>query len=174
MVTDIYVMTKYWYFVVLVVLWIVFISVIISKKYLNSSKISFFKIYIAPIVLLLFGIDKVVHFSHFLLAILLFLLTTILFSFIGARLSYDFQNFIYSNDQIKFTGGKYAIVLMLANVIVMLLLNFHSLVNPMTYNSWQYLIIYSLLGGAVKGLLVGQSINMWWHITFLKLKKDRH
>lgn len=69
-------------------------------------------------------------------------------------------------------GGTYSIFLMLANIFIMLLLSFHSFVNPIAYHSFQYMIVYATLGGSVKGLLIGQSVNMWWHLKALKLKKS--
>ncbi|UUE16965.1 hypothetical protein LQZ13_05535 [Leuconostoc mesenteroides] len=169
---DIFTLAQYWYIVLLIVIWIVFVSSLLSKKYLSGSKISLFKIYVAPILFLIFGIDKLVNFNHLLVAITFFLFITTLFSFIGAHLAYKLQFFHYHDNQLKFIGGAYGIFLMLTNIIIMLLLNFHSLVNPLSYNSWQYLIVYTLFGGSVKGLLIGQSVNIWWHVNFLKSKND--
>lgn len=169
---DINTLIEYWYIVLLVGAWIAFISTLLTKKYLSSRRLGALKVYVAPILLLLFGLNKMTHFKYLLPTIILFVFMIILFGFIGAHWSYKLQQFYYYNNKTEMVGGTYSIFLMLANIFIMLLLSFHSFVNPIAYHSFQYMIVYATLGGSVKGLLIGESVNMWWHVKALKLKKS--
>lgn len=82
---DINTLIQYWYIVLLVGAWIAFISTLLTKKYLSSRRLGALKVYVAPILLLLFGLDKTTHFKYLLPAIILFVFMVILFGFIGAH-----------------------------------------------------------------------------------------
>ncbi|KRK68190.1 hypothetical protein [Lentilactobacillus buchneri] len=100
----------------------------------------------------------------------IFLVIIVLASFFGAHLAYKYQSFFWRENQIKMIGGKYAISLMIMNVIVILLINFHGWVNPESYETWSYTLTYAITSAIVKGLLIGQSVNMWWHLKVLPKK----
>ncbi|GEP23928.1 hypothetical protein [Lentilactobacillus diolivorans] len=156
-----------WYIALAVVLWLTFVTIFVSKRYLSSSPVSWAKLYLTPILFIVFGIEKIVRFQHLAATLAIFLVIILLASFLGAHLAYKFQAFFSEDNQIKMIGGKYAISLMIMNVIVMLLINFHGWVNPQSYETWSYTLTYAITSAIVKGLLIGQSVNMWWHLRVL-------
>jgi hypothetical protein len=170
MKNDVLTIMHGWYIALGVVLWLTFITIFASKHYLNSSPVSWIKLYLTPILFIAFGIEKIGHFKHLPVALTIFLVIILLTSFLGARFAYKYQSFFYQDNQIKMIGGKYAISLMIVNVIVMLLINFHGWVNPQSYETWSYTLTYATTSAIVKGLLIGQSINMWWHLKLLPKK----
>lgn len=170
MKNDILTIMRNWYIALGVVLWLTFVTIFVSKRYLNSSPVSWVKLYLTPIIFIAFGIEKIDHFQHLAAALTIFLVIILLASFLGARLAYKHQAFFSQNNQIKMIGGKYAISLMIMNVIVMLLINFHGWVNPQSYATWSYTLTYATTSAIIKGLLIGQSINMWWHLELLPKK----
>ncbi|MFT8401209.1 MAG: hypothetical protein ABF679_08115 [Lentilactobacillus diolivorans] len=156
-----------WYIALAVVLWLTFVTIFVSKRYLSSSPVSWAKLYLTPILFIVFGIEKIIRFQHLAATLIIFLVIILLASFLGAHLAYKFQVFFSEDNQIKMIGGKYAISLMIMNVIVMLLINFHGWVNPQSYETWSYTLTYAITSAIVKGLLIGQSVNMWWHLKVL-------
>ncbi len=167
MENDFLTVTHYWYIALAIGLWLTFVTTFVSKRYLNSSPISWAKLYLTPILFVAFGIEKISRFRHLTLTLSVFLVVILLASFLGAHIAYQHQAFFSQDDQLKMIGGKYAIALMIMNVVVMLLVNFHGLVNPKSYQTWSYALTYAIAGGIIKGLLIGQSINMWWHLKGL-------
>ncbi len=156
-----------WYIALAVVLWLTFVTIFVSKRYLSSSPVSWAKLYLTPILFIVFGIEKIVRFQHLAATLTIFLVIILFASFLGAYLAYKFQAFFSEDNQIKMIGGKYAISLMIMNVVVMLLINFHGWVNPQSYETWSYTLTYAITSAIVKGLLIGQSVNMWWHLKVL-------
>ncbi|MCV3741535.1 hypothetical protein OF387_09845 [Lentilactobacillus hilgardii] len=167
MVQDFLTITHYWYIALGVIVWLTLVTTFVSKRYLNSSPISWAKLYLTPILFIIFGVEKIVRFQHLAATLLIFLVLIVLASFLGAHLAYRYQAFFYQKNQVKMIGGKYAIFLMIMNVIVMLIINFHGWVNPQSYDAWSYTLTYAITSAVVKGLLIGQSVNMWWHLKIL-------
>lgn len=170
MKNDVLTIMHGWYIALGVVLWLTFVTIFVSKRYLNSSPVSWAKLYLTPILFIVFGIEKIVRFQHLATTLTIFLVIIMLASFLGAHLAYKYQSFFSQDNQIKMIGGKYAIGLMIMNVIVMLLINFHGWVNPQSYETWSYTLTYAITSAIVKGLLIGQSVNMWWHLKVLPKK----
>lgn len=170
MKNDILTIMHGWYIALGVVLWLTLVTIFVSKRYLSSSPVNWAKLYLTPILFIVFGIEKIVRFRHLAATLTIFLVIIVLASFFGAHLAYKYQSFFWRENQIKMIGGKYAISLMIMNVIVMLLINFHGWVNPESYETWSYTLTYAITSAIVKGLLIGQSVNMWWHLKVLPKK----
>ncbi|MBS0948461.1 hypothetical protein JK167_12325 [Levilactobacillus brevis] len=164
---DIFVLIKYWYFFLLVVFWLVAVSIFLSRKYLASTRLNPLKIYVTPILFIVLGSEKMFLFKDIRLAITVFIITTIVFSFLGAHIALKKQVFTNRNNELRMVGGKYSILLMLINIITLVILTFHGYVNPQEYESLSYTLLYPFVNGFVKGLLIGQSVNMWWHLKRL-------